>query len=191
MKNLNNDVERIAGHLTEKQDTFDRAMQLSREIIRAAGQSITFLHNGETKKAKDALKSMREKVKSLKAIDSRFRYNTQQAYQEYVEAEIFYSIKAGEGLPRLSELEVEPEEYLLGIMDVVGELKREILESLRAGNIKAAESYLDIMKSIYDDTRSVRFAEAVLPGFRKKQDVARIQIENAGSDILSFRNRSG
>ena len=47
-----------------------------------------------------------------------------------------------------------------------------------------------MMKQIYDGTRKLRFAEAVLSGFRKKQDVARIQIENAGSEILSFRNRS-
>jgi predicted translin family RNA/ssDNA-binding protein len=42
------------------------------------------------------------------------------------------------------------------------------------------------MKDIYDMTRSLRFAEATLQGLRKKQDVARIQIENAGNEILYF-----
>ena len=70
-------------------------------------------------------------------------------------------------------------------MDVVGELKRESLISLRNNNTDEAKRYFSFMEYIYDATRSIRFAEAILPGFRKKQDVARIQIENAGSDILS------
>lgn len=45
------------------------------------------------------------------------------------------------------------------------------------------------MRMIFDGTRSIRFAEAVLNGFRRKQDVARIQIESAGSEILSFKKR--
>jgi translin len=71
-------------------------------------------------------------------------------------------------------------------MDVVGELKREILDSLRASETERAKAYLVLMESIYDATRAIRFPESVLPGFRKKQDVARIQLENAGSDILRF-----
>ncbi len=73
-------------------------------------------------------------------------------------------------------------------MDVMGELKREILEELRRGNLKKAENYFNKMRLIYDDTRSLRFAEAVLNGFRRKQDTARIQVESAGSEILSFKN---
>lgn len=189
MKNLDQDVENVAESLAAKQEAFDRVMQLSREVIRSAGQAITMMHNGDTKKAATVIKEMKGKVKSLQGIDTQFKYNTQQAYQEYVEAQVFYDIMAGDGVPRMSEIGVDPDAYLMGLMDVTGELKREILESLRREEIKDAESYFEIMKSIYDGTRSIRFAEAVLPGFRKKQDVARIQLENAGSDILSFRNR--
>ncbi len=189
MKNLDQDVENVAESLAAKQEAFDRVMQLSREVIRSAGQAITMMHNGDTKKAAAVIKEMKGKVKSLQGIDTQFKYNTQQAYQEYVEAQVFYDIMAGNGVPRMSEIGVDPDAYLMGLMDVTGELKREILESLRREEIKDAESYFEIMKGIYDGTRSIRFAEAVLPGFRKKQDVARIQLENAGSDILSFRNR--
>lgn len=189
MKELNKDVEAIADYLERKQRDFDLVMQMNRDIIRGAGQTITLLHNDEKDAALKKLDELSSTVEKLQKIDGRFRYNTQQAYQEYVEACIFYNIKVNKRIPALSKLGVDHEAYLLGLMDVVGELKREILEYLRKGDVKKAEWYFDAMKNIYDGTRKLRFAEAVLSGFRKKQDVARIQIENAGSEILSFRHK--
>ncbi len=189
MGELSRDVEEIADYLEAKQKNFDAVMQISRDIIRSAGQTITLLHNDEREEAENKLGEMSAMVKKLQKIDGGFKYNTLQAYQEYVEAYIFHSIKTKRRIPPLSRLGVEHEAYLMGLMDVVGELKREILEYLRAGDKRRAEWYFDMMEQIYDGTRKLRFAEAVLSGFRKKQDVARIQIENAGSEILSFRRR--
>lgn len=186
-KALDKDIEGISDELTRKQDDFDRVMQLSREIIREAGQSITLLHNNDDASAK--LAGMKKRAAALMKIDEKFRYNTLQAYQEYAEAVIFSQIKTDRVIPSVADVGVDREAYLMGLMDVVGELKREILESLRANDKKSAEFYFDTMKDIYDSTRRLRFAEAVLNGFRKKQDIARIQIENAGSEILSFRER--
>ncbi len=184
---LDNDVEEISDFLTKKQDDFDKIMQTTREIIRDAGQTITLMHNDDRKNAEVKLNGMKEKVKTLQKMDSNFKYQTFQAYQEFAEAYIFFKIKTEKKIPKMSELNLEKDAYLIGLMDVVGELKREILESLRADNVKDAEWYFDTMKTIYDSTRKLRFAEAVLSGFRKKQDVARIQIENAGSEILSAK----
>ncbi|MFI5412449.1 MAG: hypothetical protein ACHQX1_01000 [Candidatus Micrarchaeales archaeon] len=189
MTNLNDDIENISRMLTKKQKDFDDVMQISREIVRDAGQTITLMHNDDVEEATAKLKIMSAKVKMLQKLDSLFRYQTLQAYQEYAEAFIFFHIKTGKKIPSMTAVDVDNEAYLLGLMDVVGELKREILESLRANKLKQAEWYFDTMKEIYDSTRRLRFAEAVLSGFRKKQDVARIQIENAGSEILSARHR--
>jgi translin len=186
---LDDDVEKISEFLTEKQDSFDKVMQSCREIIRDAGQTITLMHNNDKKSALERLAALEEKIRKLQKIDSQYKYQTLQAYQEFAEAFIFLKIKTEKKIPTLSTVGVGHDAYLMGLMDVVGELKREILESLRAGRIKEAEWYFDTMKGIYDSTRRLRFAEAVLNGFRKKQDVARIQIETAGSEILSARRR--
>ena len=186
---LENDIENISVGLTKKQKNFDRVMELSRDIIRDAGQTITFLHNDDKSAAQQRLADMTKRVKGLSNVDSEFRYHTQQAYQEYVEALIFYQIKTKKTLPAQKQAAVANEPYLLGLMDVVGELKREVLEALRKNDVKSAEWYFEMMEKIYDTTRKLRFAEAVLSGFRKKQDVARIQIENAGSEILMFKGR--
>ena len=189
MKELDNDIEKISKGLTEKQSNFDAVMQLSRELIRDAGQTITLMHNDEKKKALDRLRAMAGTVEKLQKMDQQFKYNTLQAYQEYAEACIFTEIKTERKVPTEKSVGVGGEAYLMGLMDVEGELKREILEALRSGKVKEAEWYFDAMKRIYDSTRRLRFAEAVLSGFRKKQDTARIQIENAGSEILMFKSR--
>ena len=188
MKQLASDVKSISAYLTKKQKDFDTVMDSSRSIIREASHVITALHNNDAISAQKGIKLAQMHVTQLKKFDVQFEYYARQAYQEYAEARIFFEIKKSNKILSQKQLNVGPEAYLLGLMDVMGELKREILEELREGNLKPAEMYYEKMKTIYDGTRSLRFAEAVLNGFRKKQDVARIQIESAGSEILSFKN---
>ena len=156
MKELDSDIEKVSEHLTKKQSDFDKVMQLSRELIREAGQAITLMHNDEKKKALDKLYAMAGTVNKLRKTDAMFKDNTLQAYQEYAEAFIFINIKTKRKIPNMKSVGVDEEAYLLGLMDVEGELKREILEALRANKMKDAEWYFDTMKGIYDSTRRLK-----------------------------------
>jgi translin len=189
MDNLVNEIRLISRHLTKKQRDFDSVMDLVRETVRESAQAITMLHNNELKSASKRLGNAEKLMNRLKKFDSSFDYHSKQAYQEYAEAKIFSEVKLHHRIPSCRAVNVDMESYLMGLMDVMGELKREILESLRENKPKDAEEYFKFMRTIYDDTRSVRFAEAVLSGFRRKQDVARIQVESAGSEILSFKSK--
>ena len=189
MKELQQDIDNISAYLTKKQKAFDNVTDLTRSIIRNAAQAITLLHSGNKSAAKKTIASAYGDVKKAVKFGAEFEYYTRQACQEYAEARIFYGIVDKGEVPSQSETNVNQEAYLLGLMDVMGELKREILEELRQGRESTAEEYFEKMRQIYDTTRSVRFAEAVLSGFRRKQDTARIQLENAGSEILSFKKK--
>ena len=189
MSGIENDVKLISESLSKKQKDFDTAMGLVRDIIRESAQAITMLHNNKEGEAAKKIEFAHKMVETLTKFDAEFSYNTKQAYQEYAEARIFFEIKKKGIVPSYRAVGVDQESYLMGLMDVMGELKREILESLRENRVKEAEVYFDKMRMIFDGTRSIRFAEAVLNGFRRKQDVARIQIEGAGSEILSFKKR--
>jgi translin len=191
MEKIQDETKSISKYLAAKQKEFDGVMDISREVIRDSASAITMLHNSDAKGAAQMIKAAYKGVAKLKKSDSKFEYYSRQAYQEYAEATIFSWIKAKGSVPSLKEVGVDPEPYLLGLMDVMGELKREILEELRNGNEKKAESYFGKMKLIYDSTRSLRFAEAILNGFRRKQDVARIQLEGAGSEMLSSKSKRG
>lgn len=189
MGGIDSDVKTISKNLAKKQRDFDDVMGLVRDIVRESASAITMLHNNKMREAVKSLKSAGKMVGSLKKFDAFFGYHAKQAYQEFAEATIFFEIKSNSRIPSYTKIGVDQESYLMGLMDVMGELKREILESLRENKVKDAEAYFKSMRTIYDSTRSIRFAEAVLNGFRRKQDVARIQVESAGSELLSFKSK--
>jgi translin len=164
-------------------------MDRSRELIRLAGVIITKLHNNDVSGARKGLAQAERLSRELSKYKD-FDYNTKQSQQEYAEAKIFFSIKTKGRIPALKEVGTDGEAYLMGMMDVFGELKREIIGSLSEGDVKTARSYYTIMVGMFDATRSIRFAEAVLQGFRRKQDVARIQMEGSSSELLSFSRKS-
>lgn len=180
---IENDISRAIEHLESKQKDFDSVLTLTRMIVRDCSNSITLLHKGDEKGSEALLTRIRSDLKRLEKIDGSFKSQSSQAYQEYAEAYCLYGIVRRDEIPKMVEIGIEPEQYLLGLLDVVGELKREALEELRAGNYQRAEKYYRHMTDIYDSTRGLRFPDAVINGFRRKQDVARIQIEQIGSDL--------
>ncbi len=188
IENMEKSIHDIERYVDGKQGTLDELGSLCKKVIRTSGVVITMLHNGVDVESR--LEELNSLTKSLSGYGDEFRYHTIQAYQEYSEAVIFHSIKTGGRLPSYTELRIPPEAYLLGAMDVVGELRREITDSLSKSNVEAAESYYNVMKRIFDTTRGMRYTDSVLPGFRRKQDVARIQMENSGSDILVSKKRA-
>lgn len=189
MSKLESEIGSLSKSLTLKQKRFDAVMDRSRELIRLAGVIITKLHNGDTAGAAKGLSQAELFSKELSKCRD-FDYNTKQAQQEYSEAKIFFTIKQAGRIPALKEVGTDGEAYLMGMMDVFGELKREIIGALSEGDVKSARSYYAIMVEMFDATRSIRFAEAVLQGFRRKQDVARIQMESASSELLSFSKKA-
>ena len=186
---IDKDVKEIEEYLIKKQREFDRVSEISRDLIRTAAGSITKLHNNDIKSAKAGIDRMKTAVGELAKFDPSLKYYSVQALQEYAEAAIFYSVKQGKDVPDRASLEIDAEPYILGMLDVVGELKREVLNSLHNSDEKEAERYYEMMKGIYDSTAGIRFAEAILNGFRRKQDVARIQLESAGSELLFAKKR--
>ncbi|MGC8537668.1 MAG: hypothetical protein ACP5MZ_01630 [Candidatus Micrarchaeia archaeon] len=185
---MKDEIEAIEAELEKKQKELDRINELSRDSVRYCAKAINMMHNRKFDEAASLLARSKSLISELKRITSD-NYLLLMPSQEFVEASVLYDITKDAGqhrMPSYKELGISPEAYLLGIMDVVGELKREILDSLRSGEVERAKSHLTLMEGIYDATRAIRFPESVLPGFRKKQDVARIQLENAGSDILRF-----
>ncbi|MEM0201381.1 MAG: hypothetical protein QXD23_03170 [Candidatus Micrarchaeaceae archaeon] len=167
----------------------DKIIELSRDIIRLSGKVITQIHSEDLKMAKNSILLLNSLNKKLNNIEKGFEYNSQQAHQEYVEAYSLYIMVTKNRLPLLSELSVDEGSYLLGLLDSVGELKRQSFDSLRKGNTKKTEQYYKLMLEIYDSTVPLRFANSILPDFRKKQDVARMQIERVGTELLFFSNK--
>ncbi len=181
------DTSRIEKKLTVQQRERDKVMELSRETIRLAGRSITLMHARENTKAMQMLARLKAYNARLSKESKGHEFYTLQASQEYAEAYILHSILSGSGIPGIRRVAVSEAAYLLGILDVVGELKREAFEELRHENLRKAELHYDKMVEIYDSFLHMRFANSIVPDLRKKQDTARIQIEGTAAALLSFR----
>lgn len=182
IKNIKNIEKKLL--LLHKQK--DKILELSRDIVRLSGKVITQIHAEDFKVAKTSLILLTSMNKKLLSIEKGFEYNSQQAHQEYVEAYSLFVMVTENRIPSLSEVNTDEGSYLLGLLDSVGELKRQGFDSLRKGDSKKTESYYKLMLDIYDSTVPLRFANSILPDFRKKQDVARMQIERTGTELLFF-----
>ncbi len=178
------DLNSIEKKISGMENGRDKVMQLSKELIRMSGKAIAMMHaQGPTVPAQ-MLSDLKKAKAKLNKIEKGFEYHSMQAHQEFSEALILYNILRSKKIPSMAAIGETEIPYLLGMMDVVGELKRETIESLRRQDTKAANQYYRLMSDIYDSTLHMRFANSILPDFRRKQDVARIQIESVMNEIL-------
>ncbi len=176
----------VEEELDEKDSVREIAIKSSRAIIRLASQSIIKMHRRE--EVKDDLRRLKEEVWHLKSLlsnqypDLLYAGFVQNAFQEYCEAIILHSILQGEEIPHPKELGINSEAYLMGLGDVVGELRREALESLRKEEFSQAEEYLRLMEEIYENLLRFNYPSGLLP-LKPKQDTARALIEKTRSEI--------
>ncbi len=176
----------IEEEMDEKDSVREIAIKSSRAIIRLASQSIMMMHRGED--TTEILRRLKEEVWHLKSLlanqypDLLYAGFVQNAFQEYCEALILRAILEREPIPSHKALGINPEAYLMGMGDVVGELRREVVESLRAENFDRAEEMLDIMEGIYEMLMRFNYPSGLVP-LKPKQDTARALIEKTRSEI--------
>jgi translin len=133
------------------------------------------------------LSEIHEEILKLRSLlnDHPDLYHTgtvENALQEACEAFLVHAILEEDPLPSPKELGVPDTAYLLGMGDVVGELRRFSLEHLRRGDIKLASAYLEKMERILDALMRFDYPTALV-ALRRKQDVARSLIEKTRGEV--------
>ena len=88
----------------------------------------------------------------------------------------------GKDLPDPDELHTTYSSYLLGLCDLVGELRRTALDSIRTGKAKKADDYLSMMEEIYDVIIRFDYPSGLIP-IKKKQDMVRNLIERTRGEL--------
>ncbi len=174
----------IISQLEEREAAQDVILSSSRPLIRLCANAIKLLHAGEIGAAKKELAALEAGLSKLPRADARWDYLLSPILQEVVEARLLLAAVQRKSLPTYLSLKVPPQVYLLGLCDAIGEFRRQMLDALKRGNAKEATYYFDLMNDIYDQLSVVRFSNSLLPNFKKKQDVARHQVEQARSELL-------
>ncbi|PLJ77593.1 haloacid dehalogenase [Infirmifilum sp. SLHALR2] len=189
MEVLSKDLEKINKLLTQLDEKREEILTLTRELTRKAREAIFSLHRGDRERG---IQSLEEARRLLRRILS-FREGFPNIYYagcvisaqaEYVEAEMLYSILSGTAPPSFEDLGVEPQAYLQGLGDLIGELRRSALDELRRDNFTRAWELVDLMERIFYELSKFSLPEALTPGLRHKVDVARALIDSTRKDIL-------
>jgi translin len=104
------------------------------------------------------------------------------ALQEWVEASLLWAIVEGHPFPTPSELGVHAEAYLLGLADVVGELRRLTITALGRAEVDTAKALLEDMDDLAGMLMRFDFPRSVL-SMKPKQDMARSLVERTRGDV--------
>jgi len=171
----------------------DKALTNARQVIRQSSQAIRAIHRMEIENANQHLAEALLLVNNLKRDladhpDLFYTGYTQHALKEYVEATITCALIQNQEIPLPSEIDVEPDVYLNGLAEVVGELRRRCMDILRQGYSDDAERLLGLMDEIYALLITVDYPDALTNGLRRQTDLARGIVERTRGDItISIR----
>jgi translin len=168
----------------------ERGLSDSRKVIRASANAIRSLHRNESKAADrltdEAGALLRQVVEVLSGHPDVLHAGfVADAAKEYVEARLTAALFHDRPLPSPAELGVDPVPYLHGLGEAVGELRRRLLDLLRAGEIDEAERRLVSMDRIVDLLAEIDYPDGMTNGLRRTTDVARSLVERSRSDLTA------
>jgi translin len=92
-------------------------------------------------------------------------------------------------MPSMRELDVTGESYLTGLLDCVGEIKRLVYDRMRSEKGKDAEKLFATMEEIYNAIYPFAVYDNIVPGLRRKLDVARMLIEDIRATVTEESRR--
>ena len=188
MENIESIIDAIEKYLDEKEEIRERSIKSCRNIIRYSRKAIQKMHRNENvEAASDLEKALAELTEICSLVkdqhnDILYRGFMEDACRELSEGFCLLSILQGEDLPRPDEINVTPSSYLLGLGDVVGELRRFVLDSMRNNRFDEAENFFRKMERIYNSLLRFDYPSAML-SIKKVQDNCRALIEKTRGDL--------
>ncbi len=184
---LNNIFSEITRNLDEIDHYREEILKLSREMVRDCSVAIKSIHRNEFEAYEEIMGAIKNKHDRLLILvqnnPSFFSTYLKTPEQEYVEAKCLFSIIKNKSIPGPRECNVSDVNYLLGLADVLGELRRYILDKIRLGNIDNIEETLNLMEDIYTYLFALDYPKGITQDLRRKTDVARSLIEKTRGDI--------
>ncbi|MFQ5711335.1 MAG: hypothetical protein ACE5GD_06100 [Candidatus Geothermarchaeales archaeon] len=187
-------VQEILPGLQSLESAREEVLKVNREIIFNSSKAIESVHAERFDealqyllRARSQLLGVEEDVERGKDV-SLLRKILDSGQREFVEAVLTYSFACSVSPDDVfGEMELKPVSYVMGILDFAGELRRLFLDALIEGDFGAAETALKIMKRIYSALVGLDIRVSMLPGFKKRLDIVRNQIERSTENLYLSR----
>ena len=178
LKNVKASLPLISKELEKTNSSREFLIKNNREVIINCSQAIIAIH-------KNDLNSAKLKIKKAKTLLAKLKQKTTgdlgryllTPEQELVEAISLLAIIEGKQIPSYKSMKVSGESYILGLLDCIGELKRQIVDQIRIGHSKKAEKYFEIMENLYLILYPFATYDKIVKESRRKLDVNRMLVE--------------
>lgn len=160
----------------------------SRAAIRACAVAIRAVHRHEFDRAREHLAEaarLLDQAHTATADHPDIRYGgfLQDAHKEFAEASLTLAFVTGAPLPTAADLGLDTAPYLNGLAEAASELRRQVLDCLRAGDVARAEALFAAMDEVYGMLVTIDYPEAVTGGLRRSTDALRAVLERTRGDV--------
>ena len=191
LKNIKSSLNKVSKSLATSQDSREYLLKNTRDVVILCSQSIIAAHKGDL----DVAKKKTIKANKLLAVHRKKANSELKRYlvtpeQELVEASAFLSIIEKKPIPSIDSLKVSDEAYVLGLLDLIGELKRYVFDSIREGKTKDAIRIFEIMENLFLYLYPFAMYDKIVKEARKKLDVNRKLIEDTRGAITEEVRRT-
>ena len=187
MKNLKNIFSKITENLDRLDQDREEILKLSRQMVRNCSIAMKSIHRNEFNVYSEKVKEIKINHQNLRQLVEKnlleFSNYLKTPEQEFIEAIGLYAIIKEDDLPTPEDYNVQPINYLLGLADIVGELRRHVLDKIRNGECENLDKILGKMEEIYTYLFSLDYPKGLTHDLRRKTDVARGIIEKTRGDI--------
>ncbi len=183
-------AEPLVGGLDASQKAREQGLSACRRAIRACGLAIRAVHRGEadgiaslTAEARDALREAQEALRPHPRVaHAGFLHD---AEKEYAEAVLTAALVGEEPLSGPGDIGVGPAAWLCGLAEAASELRRYLLDRLRAGELQRGEELLAAMEDVYDLLVTIDYPDALTGGLRRVTDALRAVLERSRADVTT------
>jgi translin len=168
----------------------EAGLAATRRTIRSCGLAIRAVHRDDpasakalTAEAEVALREAQEALRPFPAVA--YAGFLGDAEKEFAEACLTAALVQGSPLPGYETMQVEVTSWLKGLAEAASELRRFLLDRLRAGELTRAETLLIAMDEIYGLLITIDYPDALTGGLRRSTDALRAVLERTRGDLTT------
>jgi translin len=188
MADLREIVTAIRERLDAKDALREQVLPIARQLIRESATLIKNVHRREWDEAAQRRTTLLQTVATLRTQlsavpDLWFAGFVQDALKEVAEACLVYALLRDEPVPTPEALGIDDAPYLNGLLEAMGELRRAILDAIRAEDLPRAERLLSVMDEVYFLAITFDQSDAITQGVRRRTDTLRALLERTRSDV--------
>ncbi|MBW2995755.1 hypothetical protein KY332_00480 [Candidatus Woesearchaeota archaeon] len=184
-----NDFKEMRIEFNSLDDNRELVIKKSRDILKLSKQIIYAVHRDdliEAGKLARKIESEKKKVEAIVVKNSKLEaigaYKV--AISEYVEAMLYYNFIKNKKMPTHKSLKVVTAHYLLGLIDLTGELGRKAVQYAGNGKFKKVVGIRDAVSEIYGMLLKFDFRDSDM---RRKFDSVKYDLKKLEDLVLDLK----